>query len=60
MMHDQKLTIEQSAALLHAIFPAYPVLLPCNPTPPREAWGFILADNRLTRMLNLIITESGA
>ena len=41
MMQDQKLTIEQSAALLHAIFPAYPVLLPCNPMPSREAWELL-------------------
>ncbi len=30
------LNVEESAQLLHAIFPNYPALYPCRPTPPRE------------------------
>ena len=30
------LNVEESARLLHAIFPNYPALNPCRPTPPRE------------------------
>ena len=32
------LKVEESARLLHAIFPNYPVLYPCRPTPPIEEW----------------------
>jgi hypothetical protein len=30
------LKVEESTRLLHAIFPNYPVLYPCRPTPPIE------------------------
>ena len=30
------LNVEESAQLLHAIFPNYPALYPCRTTPPRE------------------------
>ena len=32
------LTLEESARLLKAIFPAYPELQPCLPAPPKETW----------------------
>ena len=37
------LKVEESARLLHAIFPNYPALYPCRPIPPREEW--LTADN---------------
>jgi len=39
------LTVEESLRLLHAIFPNYPALYPCRPTPPREEW--LIADNNI-------------
>ena len=36
------LKIEESARLLHAIFPNYPVLYPCRPTPPIEEWPLLI------------------
>lgn len=32
------LKVEESARLLHAIFPDYPAIYPCRPAPPREEW----------------------
>lgn len=32
------LTIEESARLLHEIFPNYPELWPCNLAPPKDTW----------------------
>jgi hypothetical protein len=32
------LTLEESARLLQAIFPAYPLLTPCCKAPPRNEW----------------------
>jgi len=37
------LTVEESARLLYAIFPNYPVIHPCRQAPPREEW--LSADN---------------
>ena len=36
------LKVEESARLLHAIFPNYPVLYPCRPTPPIEQWPLLI------------------
>ena len=36
------LKIEESAWLLHAIFPNYPVIYPCRPTPPIDEWPHLL------------------
>jgi len=36
------LKVEESARLLHAIFPNYPVLYPCRPTPPIEEWPLLI------------------
>jgi hypothetical protein len=39
------LNIEESARLLHLIFPNYPALSPCRPTPPREeCWRIAYLD----------------
>ena len=39
MNRREMLTVAQSLRLLRAIFPAYPVLRPQNPVPPRELWA---------------------
>ena len=36
------LKVEESARLLHAIFPNYPALYPCRPTPPMEEWPLLI------------------
>jgi hypothetical protein len=32
------LTVEESARLLRAIFPAYPFITPCRKAPPKNEW----------------------
>jgi hypothetical protein len=32
------LTLEESASLLRAIFPAYPLITPCRKAPPKNEW----------------------
>jgi hypothetical protein len=37
------LNVEESAQLLHAIFPNYPALYPCRPAPPKQEC-YLIAD----------------
>ena len=39
---SDSLKIDESARLLHAIFPNYPVIYPCRPTPPIEEWPLLI------------------
>jgi hypothetical protein len=36
--HYSWLTLEESARLLRAIFPDYPLLTPCRKAPPKNEW----------------------
>jgi len=54
------LRVEESARLLHAIFPNYPVLFPCCPTPPTEEWPLLMKGptNHLSADAALAISPS--
>jgi hypothetical protein len=53
------LKVEKSARLLHAIFPNYPVLYPCRPTPPIEQWP-LLDKSRRSLCRRSLVTNRGA
>ena len=38
--------VEESARLLHAIFPNYPGLNPCRQTPPIEEWPLLISSSK--------------
>jgi len=57
---SRELKVEESARLLHAIFPNYPVLYPCRPTPPIEEWPSLITPQPSLKWFSRCVRYSSA